>query len=91
MISPQNILFHELIGLDGTVVHASNYSLTGITGVIVNETRGTVTVKTASGPKMVAKKGATFRLRLPEGKVVDLDGSALLMAPEKRITMRIRR
>jgi len=91
MITPQNILFHELIGQDVTVVHATNPSLTGTTGVIIDETRGMVTMKTVSGLKMVGKKGTTFRLRLPQGMVVDLDGSALLMAPERRISMRIRK
>ena len=91
MITPQNILFHELIGQDVTVVHASNPSLIGITGLIIDETRGMVTIKTLTGLKMVGKKGATFRVRSPEGMVVDLDGSALLMAPERRISMRIRR
>jgi len=91
MITPQNILFHELIGQDVTVVHASNPSLIGTTGLIIDETRGMVTIKTLSGLKMVGKKGVTFRIRLSEGMVVDLDGSALLMAPERRISMRIRR
>ena len=91
MITLQNILFHELIGLDATVTHASSQSLVGITGLIIDETRNTVRIKTLSGLKMVGKKGVTFRIRLPEGKVVDLDGSALLMAPERRITMRIKR
>ena len=91
MITPQNVLFHEFIGQDVAVVHASNPSLVGITGLIIDETRSTFTIKTVSGLKMVGKKGVTLRLRLPEGKVVDLDGSALLMAPERRITMRIRR
>jgi ribonuclease P protein subunit POP4 len=91
MITLQNILFHELIGLDVTVTHASSQSLVGIAGLIIDETRNTVRIKTLSGLKMVGKKGVTFRIRLPEGKVVDLDGSALLMAPERRITMRIRR
>lgn len=91
MITPQNILFHELIGLDVTVAHAPTPSLVGIAGLIVDETRNTVMIKTGSGLKRVGKKGVTLRIRLPEGKVVDLDGSALLMAPERRITMRIRR
>jgi ribonuclease P protein subunit POP4 len=91
MITPQNILFHEFIGQDVAVVHASNPSLVGITGLIIDETRSMFTIKTVSGLKMVGKKGITLRIRLPEGKVVDLDGSVLLMAPERRITMRIRR
>jgi ribonuclease P protein subunit POP4 len=91
MITPQNILFHELIGLDVTVVYASSPSLVGIAGLIIDETRNTVRIKTKSGLKMVGKKEVILRTRLPEGKVVDLDGSALLMAPEKRTTMRIRK
>jgi len=91
MITPQNVLFHELIGLDVTVVYASSPSLVGIAGLIIDETRNTVRIKTKSGLKMVGKKEVILRTRLPEGKVVDLDGSALLMAPEKRTTMRIRK
>ncbi|HWQ65203.1 MAG TPA: ribonuclease P protein component 1 [Methanospirillum sp.] len=91
MITPQNILFHELIGLDVAVVHASSPSLVGITGLIIDETKNTVMIKTVSGLKMVGKKGITLRTRIPGGKVVDLDGSALLMAPERRTTMRIRK
>lgn len=91
MITPQNILFHEFIGQDVAVVHASNPSLIGITGLVIDETRSTFTIKTETGLKMVGKKGVTLRIRLPTGKVVDLDGSALLMAPERRITMRIRK
>jgi len=91
MITPQNILFHEFIGLDVTVVYASNPSLIGMTGTVIDETRGTVTINTVSGPKMAGKKGTIFRLRLPDGVVVDLEGSALLMAPERRISMRIRK
>jgi ribonuclease P protein subunit POP4 len=91
MITPQNILFHELIGQDVVVVNATNPSLIGIAGLIINESRGVVTVKTSSGLKMVGKKGATFQIRLPGGTFVNLDGSDLLMAPERRITMRIRR
>jgi ribonuclease P protein subunit POP4 len=91
MITPQNILFHELIGLDVTVVHASSSSLVGITGLIIDETKNTVMIKTVSGLKMVGKKGIILRTRIPGGKVVDLDGSALLMVPERRTTMRIRK
>lgn len=91
MITPQNILFHELIGQDVAVSHASNPSLTGISGSIIDETRGMVVIRTSSGLKRVGKKGATFRLRLPDGIVVDLEGSALLMAPERRVSMRIRK
>jgi len=70
---------------------SSNPSLTGISGSIIDETRGMVVIRTSSGLKRVGKKGVTFRLRLPDGIVVDLEGSALLMAPERRVSMRIRK
>ena len=83
-------MLYEVI-TDVAVVRASNPSLVGITGLIIDETRNTVRVKTESGLKMMGKKGITLRTRLPGKKVVDLDGSALLMAPERRTTMRIRK
>ncbi len=91
MITPQNILFHELIGLDVLVVDASNQYLVGINGKIIDETRNTVVIQTRNGLKQVGKKGATLRLELPTGKIALVEGSALVMAPEKRINMRIRK
>ena len=91
MITPQNVLFHEFIGLDVVVDDASNQYLVGTSGVIIDETRNTVVIKTRDGLKQVAKKGVTFRLTLPTGKAALVEGAALVMAPEKRINMRIRK
>ncbi len=90
MITTQNILFHELIGLNVSVVDASNQYLIGINGKIIYETKNTVVINTPEGLKTVAKKYSTFRLTFPSGKVASIDGSAIVMAPEKRINMRVR-
>jgi ribonuclease P protein subunit POP4 len=92
MISPRNILRHELIGLDVSVVEASNPLHRGITGLIVDETRNTLLIRTPAGDRRIQKQYSRFRIILPDRTLVIIDGSALVSAPERRITqyMKIR-
>jgi len=90
MISPQNVLRHELIGLDVLVVRASNPGHAGVTGRIIDETRNTLIILTGRGEKRIPKRFSVFRLRLPDGTTVDVDGSSLEPQPERRINMRIK-
>jgi len=85
MITKENILRHELLGLPVEVVRAANPAQTGIAGRIVDETRNMLVIETSRGAKRVEKAHATFRLTLPGGTVVDVSGSALVSQPEKRI------
>jgi ribonuclease P protein subunit POP4 len=91
MITPQNILRHELTGLDVRVEQAQNQYLNGISGLVAMETRNMIFIKTETNVKKVAKMGVIFRFTLPSGKRVDVTGTVLIMAPEKRISMRIKR
>jgi ribonuclease P protein subunit POP4 len=86
MISPRNILRHEFIGLDVLVVEATTPQHRGITGRDIDETRNTLVIRTQCGDRRVPKPNTRFRFSLPEGVKVEVDGSALVMAPEKRIT-----
>lgn len=90
MISPRNVLRHELIGLDVLVTYASNPGHVGVRGRIIDETRNTLVILTERGEKRIPKRFSVFRFRLPGGTAVDVDGSSLEMQPERRITMRIR-
>jgi ribonuclease P protein subunit POP4 len=92
MISSRNILRHELIGLDVSVAEASNPLQRGISGQIIDETRNTLLIRTACGDRRIQKQYSRFRITLPEGTEVIIDGSALISAPERRITqyMKIR-
>jgi ribonuclease P protein subunit POP4 len=87
MITPRNVIRHELIGLDVLVVGASNPASIGITGQIVDETRNMLIVNTRIGIKKIQKDTGVFRITLPDGIVVDVRGSALVMAPEKRVNL----
>lgn len=90
MISPQNILRHELIGLDVLVARASNPGHVGVSGRIIDETKNTLVIQTGRGEVRIPKRFSVFRIRLPDGTTVDVDGSSLEMQPERRITMRIK-
>ncbi|MCC7567834.1 MAG: ribonuclease P protein component 1 [Methanoregulaceae archaeon] len=87
MISSQNVLRHELIGLDVLVVSASNPTQVGISGRIIDETRNTLVILGVGGQLRVPKRFSIFRLTLPGGVRVEIDGSVLVMPPERRINM----
>jgi ribonuclease P protein subunit POP4 len=87
MISPQNILRHELIGLDVLVSGAANPLHRGLSGRIIDETKNMIAIQTVQGIKRVQKMHSRFRMHLPDGIFVEIDGSALILAPEKRINL----
>ncbi|MDD1720129.1 MAG: ribonuclease P protein component 1 [Methanoregulaceae archaeon] len=90
MITPQNVLRHELIGLGILVVSASNPTQVGVSGLVIDETRNMLVIRSNVGLKRIAKNSAIFRFTLPDGTLVDVQGSALVNAPEKRITVQIK-
>ena len=73
---------HELIGLSVIVREATDPTLVGLRGRVVDETRNTLLVETAKGEKRVPKKGAEFAFG-SEG--VPIRGDDLLFRPEERI------
>ena len=87
MISSRNVLRHELIGLDVLVSGAANPGQTGISGRIIDETRNLLVIETPHGIRRIAKMHNTFRVSLPSWELVEIDGSVLVLAPEKRINL----
>jgi ribonuclease P protein subunit POP4 len=87
MISSRNVLRHELIGLDVLVSGASNPKQRGLSGRIIDETRNLLVIETPKGIKRVAKMHSIFRVSLSGRELVEIDGSVLALAPEKRINL----
>ncbi len=87
MISPRNVLRHELIGLDVLVSGAANPKQRGLSGRIIDETRNMLVIETLKGTKRVEKMHSLFRVSLPGSELVEIDGSVLVIAPEKRINL----
>ena len=72
----------EFIGLDVEVLSAPCYS--GMTGVVVDETKNTFTIDSAGTERMVPKPGNVFRFAY-EGRTIDIIGSEIMHRPEDRI------
>jgi ribonuclease P protein subunit POP4 len=87
MISSQNVLRHELIGLDILVSGAANPAQRGLSGRVIDETKNLLVIETQNGVRRIQKLHSTFRLCLPSRETVEIDGSVMVLAPEKRINL----
>ncbi len=87
MISSQNVLRHELIGLDILVSGAANPLQRGLSGRVIDETKNLLVIETPLGIKRIPKMHSTFRVHLPGRELVEIDGSVMVLAPEKRINL----
>ncbi|VVB89116.1 Ribonuclease P protein component 1 [uncultured archaeon] len=97
-LTPQNIIHHELIGLDAKVVDSTNKSLIGIEGQIIDETRNILTIEDGGQDKNIPKSCSSFMFTLPDtdGKRyllsrIKVDGRLLLSQPENRIQTKFRK
>jgi ribonuclease P protein subunit POP4 len=88
---PENILRHELIGLNAKIMRARNRSIRGTTGVVVDESRNMITLLRRGRKVLIPKSVATFRFTLSDGRLVDVDGTRLLGRPESRLKTKVRR
>jgi ribonuclease P protein subunit POP4 len=84
MTSPENVLVHEIIGLGARIVESTDPTLQGISGSIVFETRNTISIRTDSAVKQIAKKTAKkIEIKTHSG-VCFISGSSLIGRPEDR-------
>ncbi len=83
-ISPNNLIFHELIGLFAEVSASKNSSLVGIRGKVVDETRNTLIIENQKIPKACS----TFVFSISDNKV-KVDGKLLVSRPEDRMKRRL--
>mgnify|MGYP003577271207 CR=1 FL=1 len=86
MISAENILAHELIGLDVEITKKDNLIPPKLYGKIVFETKNMILVKTIFGikgvPKAIIKKARIMLL----GGDCFINGSSLIERPEDRVS-----
>ncbi|MFH1125717.1 MAG: ribonuclease P protein component 1 [Candidatus Altiarchaeota archaeon] len=90
MITPYNVLRHELVGLKAKIAAARHKGYEDISGAIVDETRNTIAIRQKDKHKKIPKGSATFEFALDEGALVRVDGTLLLARPEERIKKKIR-
>jgi len=83
-VSADNVARHELIGLEARISGASNQNQKKIKGLIIAETRNTLTLSQGKNEKTVAKGEASFIFNLA-GTLVEVEGKTLIGRPEDRV------
>ncbi|MDO8556695.1 MAG: ribonuclease P protein subunit [Nanoarchaeota archaeon] len=84
----QQVVQQELIGCPATVVDATNKSLVGLQGKIVDETKYVLVI--ANGEeKKVLKAHATFKITM-KNKTYVIKGAVLVGRPEDRLKKKVR-
>jgi ribonuclease P protein subunit POP4 len=91
MITPKNLVRHELIGLDARVVESTNPSQLGLSGRVVDETRNILSIETRDGVRNLPKDSCTFSFHIPSGEWVRVDGKLLVARPEDRVKKKHRK
>ena len=76
MISPDNLVRHELVGLSVRVVDADSDAHVGIAGRVLYETAHTLVVRTDSGDKRVPKAGTTMEFAVTATATARTDEAA---------------
>jgi ribonuclease P protein subunit POP4 len=91
MITSNNLVHHEFIGLKVHVTSVKNKSL-DLKGTIIDETKNTIKIEEEdNAEKLIPKKGSIFVFELPNGEKVEIDGNILSIRPEDRIKKRFKK
>lgn len=77
----------ELIGAQVTITKANNQELVGLKGIVIDETKHTLVVKTTAGTKRVIKAGVVFMFVI-DGTEHIIDGDTINVSPEERVKLK---
>jgi ribonuclease P protein subunit POP4 len=92
MITPENIVRHEFMGLRVRVADSSDREIVGVEGRVIDETRNTITVEAGGKERDFVKDQCVFSFMLPDSKKwVSVKGSLLVARPEDRIKKKLER
>jgi len=90
MITPYNILRHELIGLEARIVDSTHPGYL-CSGTIIRETRNTIDIESKDKKiRKLPKDSIVLELKLPNGEIVKLDGKRIVARPEDRVKKKYR-
>ncbi len=91
MITPENLVRHELVGLEVKVTQSSNPAHTGIGGRVVDESRNMLSIESQGKVSHLPKDQCVFSFRIPSGQWVRVRGSLLVARPEDRVKKKQRK
>ncbi len=82
----ENVVKDELIGKNVVIDNAKNKALQGLRGVIIDETKELITIKTTRGIKKIKKNDARFIIE-ENNKRISIEGNIINKRPEERIKL----
>ncbi len=86
-----DIVRYEFIGTKGIVSQSSNMDYVGVSGLVVGESKNTLTFQGEGRTRSVIKEAATFDFTFDDGTVVEIDGKLLVGRSEDRLKKSIKR
>ncbi len=84
MITQENLLVHELIGLDATVLKSNNKQIVGISGKIIDETKSMFSLDTKNGIKKIPKQNTEWKFTFDKNESI-INGNLLVKRPHERL------
>ncbi len=83
--TPQNIFYHNLVGLRVKVVQHPNEGVKGLEGLVVNESKNFLWIMDKDGNIKMVEKLGYFEFELPSGTKVMISGKSIRKRPEERL------
>jgi len=90
MITPKNLIKHELIGLEVEIADSTNKFQIGLKGLVVDETKNTLIIETEKCMKKIQKKGSIFIFKISNEKV-KVNGNKIAVRPEDRLKLKVKK
>ena len=84
MITGDNILSHDFIGMHTEIIQSTNSQVIGLNGTIENETKSMFQLNTEKGIKNISKTNNHWRFSI-DNQTVIVDGNSISKRPEDRI------
>ncbi len=88
MITADNLVSHELIGLKTEITQSSNKQIIGLNGTIMDETKSMFVLNTKNGIKRISKMNNTWKFLINNVEKV-INGSSIAKRPFDRLGLRI--
>lgn len=84
MITADNIIAHEFIGLHTEITQSTNPQIIGLNGRIMDETKSMFKINTGNGMKSIAKSTNSWKFSVQDKDVI-VEGSKITKRPFDRI------
>lgn len=87
MRTVENLVKHELIGLETQIMESLNPQVIGLNGVVINETKSMIQLNTKNGIKKIPKNINKWSFSV-NGQSVILDGNLISKRPQERLKIK---